>query len=210
MRTVYDVYDTTAWGAVAAVSLRRRAWLRGTSFMLEDQQWILNLPFVGDHLFGDKAESTFQKLKDSKLTVKSLALLAPGLLKPPPKQVRRVLKHPFVPMEQLARPPPSQNDDVLSTTKGAQKGELLPPSLTPSRQFDSRTSAKTSPPRHLSTPYPEIPTGGGGRISYFLPAWEAITSDRWVLEIVQRGCAIQFREKPPSFSQNFLRPSRRV
>nr|XP_014353641.1 PREDICTED: uncharacterized protein LOC102358470 [Latimeria chalumnae] len=37
----------------------------------------------------------------------------------------------------------------------------------------------------------------GGHLSAFFLAWEAITSDRWVLELIEKGYSIQFEGDPP-------------
>ena len=42
---------------------------------------------------------------------------------------------------------------------------------------------------------PEIPVGG--RLSHFLPEWQRITSDKWVLDLVEHGYKLEFLKKPP-------------
>ena len=42
---------------------------------------------------------------------------------------------------------------------------------------------------------PEIPVGG--RLSHFLHAWEKITTDKWVLDVVKHGYKLEFIQKPP-------------
>ena len=38
----------------------------------------------------------------------------------------------------------------------------------------------------------------GGRLNQFLDEWHKITADRWVLEIIQMGYALEFTQAPPS------------
>ena len=48
--------------------------------------------------------------------------------------------------------------------------------------------------RQKQVPRSDLPTGG--RISFFLKAWEKITSDVWTLSVVRSGYRIQFRVLP--------------
>ena len=41
---------------------------------------------------------------------------------------------------------------------------------------------------------PEIPVGG--RLTHFLTEWESITSDKWVLDLIQEGYKLEFIRKP--------------
>ncbi len=41
----------------------------------------------------------------------------------------------------------------------------------------------------------------GGRLSLFLSAWQKLTSDRWVLEVVSQGYSLPFRVEPPPLSR---------
>lgn len=38
----------------------------------------------------------------------------------------------------------------------------------------------------------------GGRLKKFLPQWEKISSDKFVLGVVDRGYTLEFSESPPS------------
>lgn len=42
---------------------------------------------------------------------------------------------------------------------------------------------------------PEIPVGG--RLTHFLTEWKSVTSDKWVLELIQDGYKLEFIQKPP-------------
>lgn len=37
----------------------------------------------------------------------------------------------------------------------------------------------------------------GGRLSHFLPQWQLITEDKWVLSVLRRGLGLHFQEVPP-------------
>ena len=37
----------------------------------------------------------------------------------------------------------------------------------------------------------------GGRLRHFLPKWEQITRDQWVLNIIKEGYKLEFIQKPP-------------
>ena len=43
--------------------------------------------------------------------------------------------------------------------------------------------------------FPEIPVGG--RLTHFLPEWEKITQENWVLSIIKEGYKLEFIQKPP-------------
>ena len=47
----------------------------------------------------------------------------------------------------------------------------------------------------VSTPKPHIPVGG--RLCHFLEEWKAITSDQWVLEVIEHGYSLEFMQQPP-------------
>ncbi|XP_064414828.1 uncharacterized protein LOC135357146 [Latimeria chalumnae] len=63
---------------------------------------------------------------------------------------------------------------------------------TPSRRFDARLERSANLPSLPPLVSSDLPTGG--RLSAFVPAWEAITTDQWVLEVVRNGYAIQFEK----------------
>ena len=48
---------------------------------------------------------------------------------------------------------------------------------------------------HFPTLLPHVPVGG--RITHFLGEWQVITSDKWVLFILQRSPELEFKELPP-------------
>ena len=45
----------------------------------------------------------------------------------------------------------------------------------------------------------------GGRLSHFLPFWQGITTDKWVLSVVQFGYQIDLLSPPPSMSPRYTR-----
>ena len=48
-----------------------------------------------------------------------------------------------------------------------------------------------------SIPFPHVPVGG--RLIHFIPQWQQITTDLWVLEIIGAGYALEFVQNPPPF-----------
>ena len=53
---------------------------------------------------------------------------------------------------------------------------------------------------------PDLPVGG--RLSHFVDKWRQVTTDKWVLEVVDRGLAIDLLETPPFQGILFTRSSR--
>lgn len=43
--------------------------------------------------------------------------------------------------------------------------------------------------------FPKIPVGG--RLTHFLPEWEKITQEKWVLSVIKEGYKLEFLQKPP-------------
>ena len=75
--------------------------------------------------------------------------------------------------------------------------------LTPSSVRGNPTPPISDDP--LLIPRPDLKVGA--RISYFLPQWEEVTSDTWVLGVVARGLPITFHQQPPLASRPiFERP----
>ena len=55
----------------------------------------------------------------------------------------------------------------------------------------------------VSTPVLKIPKKHipvGGRLSHFFKEWSGITQDAWVLEVVERGYALEFAAEPPPYT----------
>jgi hypothetical protein len=58
---------------------------------------------------------------------------------------------------------------------------------------------------------PQVPVAG--RLAHFLPFWHSVTSDRWVLEVVERGHSLEVVERGHSlellgFLRSALRPTK--
>ena len=53
-----------------------------------------------------------------------------------------------------------------------------------------------------NTDYPMV----GARLQDFTQMWTQITSDRWILEIIQRGYSLEFTSKPPPFKTMKITP----
>ena len=69
-----DTADSVARSRGTSVSMRRKAWLRGSGFSPDVQTTLLDLPFDGTRLFGAKTNAALERFKDSRATAKSLGL----------------------------------------------------------------------------------------------------------------------------------------
>ena len=98
------------------------------------------------------------------------------------------LSYPHEQAEAVTRPEAQTPEvEVVSTlTKDA-----LHPGVTEEGWESQMTSDRVS----IIAKSPEIPVGG--RLAHFLPEWEKITSDKWVLEVIREGYKLEFLEKPP-------------
>ena len=56
------------------VALHRHPWLHTTDFSGDVQANLMDMPFDGDHLFGEKANSALERFKESRVTAQSLDL----------------------------------------------------------------------------------------------------------------------------------------
>ncbi|XP_064412326.1 uncharacterized protein LOC135355709 [Latimeria chalumnae] len=99
----------------------------------------------------------------------------------------------------------SSGGTLPNQVKGLPRGGNLLDPGTPSHRFDTRSEHSANPPSLLPLVSSDLPTGG--RLSAFLPAWEAITTDQWVLEVIRSGYAIQFKESLPDSSPSLPRLS---
>ncbi|KAJ1135527.1 hypothetical protein NDU88_001966 [Pleurodeles waltl] len=73
-----DTTDSIARAMGTSVAMRRHAWLRSSGFSSDVQSTLMDLPFDGEKLFGDKADSALERFKDCRATAKSLGLQAPS------------------------------------------------------------------------------------------------------------------------------------
>lgn len=69
--------------------------------------------------------------------------------------------------------------------KGRGKGNIPRNSPSPNKQW-------------LAHPSPDYTTPVGGRLQQFLPIWQSITSDKWVLGIIQHGYCLELTSNPPN------------
>lgn len=85
--------------------------------------------------------------------------------------------------------------------------------------FVDVTLQRNSDSIHLPPSLPLTPVKVGGRISQFYSTWSAITTDKWVLDIVARGHVLEFtkfppnsppRGPPPSHLKELLAPFRNI
>lgn len=69
-----DSTDSLGKASSTSVAMRRYAWLRSTGFSGDVQSTLLDMPFDGRRLFGDKADSALKRFKESRATARSLGL----------------------------------------------------------------------------------------------------------------------------------------
>lgn len=60
-----DTADSVARIMGSSIASRRQAWLRSSNFSPDVQATLVDLPFDGSRLFGEKADSALQRFKDS-------------------------------------------------------------------------------------------------------------------------------------------------
>lgn len=119
---------------VSAISMQRASWLLLSGLSTEAQQLMQDLPFDGQALFAEQANSNLHGLKDSHTTLKTLRLYIPGparrQFKPqqpqgqgsqarqdlPHKKARGYKHHPSHP------PPPSAQP---GSTQNKQEGQVI-------------------------------------------------------------------------------------
>ncbi|KAJ1083122.1 hypothetical protein NDU88_003282 [Pleurodeles waltl] len=83
IRCGLDTTDSLGRLVASAVALRRYAWLRTSGFSGDVQQSLMDMPFDGTRLFGDKADLALKHFKDSRATARFLGqrlLLDPSSL----------------------------------------------------------------------------------------------------------------------------------
>ncbi|KAJ1198716.1 hypothetical protein NDU88_002555 [Pleurodeles waltl] len=78
IRCGLDTTDSLGRAISSSVALRRHAWLRSTGFSGDVQPNLMDMPFDGSRLFGEKADSALERFKDSRATARSLGLSAPA------------------------------------------------------------------------------------------------------------------------------------
>ena len=98
----------------------------------------------------------------------------------------RKLTVPLVFKEKMV--PSSQNlRDVSPKVTISLRKEIFPPEEGKQTDHDYKVSNIMK--------FPEIPVGG--RLTHFLPEWEKITQENWVLSIIKEGYKLEFIQKPP-------------
>ncbi|KAJ1087665.1 hypothetical protein NDU88_000832 [Pleurodeles waltl] len=74
IRCGLDTTDSLGRSVATTVALRRHAWLRTSGFSGDVQQSLMDMPFDGTRLFGDKADSALERFKESRATARALGL----------------------------------------------------------------------------------------------------------------------------------------
>ncbi|EMP39107.1 hypothetical protein UY3_03681 [Chelonia mydas] len=188
LQAASDAADAAALPMASANSMRRASWLASWLFLFglstEAQQPMQDLPFDGRVLFAEQTDSKLRGLKDSHSTLKTLGLYVPA---PARKQFK--LQQP---QGQGSQP---RQDQPHKRAKGYKHCPSHPPprSAQPgSTRNGQMVLFEGVPEGDLPdySPDPSFPVFSN-RLSLFLPAWTAITSDQWVLSSVEQGYTLQ-------------------
>ncbi|KAJ1173150.1 hypothetical protein NDU88_004991 [Pleurodeles waltl] len=165
------------------VALRCHAWSRTSVFWGDVQQSLMDMPFDGTHLFGDKPDSALERFKDSWATARSLGLSS--ATRPPQSAFRPFCGHK---RGALSRPLPSHPATHVGQPMHGEDAESY-----------VAVGQGTTAPAAVSKPSKSVPHSHpvGDRIRHHLPHWEHITTDGWVLQIIRKGYSLPFESAPP-------------
>ncbi|XP_072001164.1 uncharacterized protein [Engystomops pustulosus] len=156
--------------AALSNATRRALWLRQWSGDVRSKAKLCSLPFSGDFLFGPELDEILAKAADKKKGF-------PEAKQQPKKQIFQS----FRPTKEQPRFRSKQTwkQGYWNTAKGGKnKSFFLVPQINKRRNNDARV---------------------GGRLENFLPHWKNITSNRWVLSIIEDGYFIDFVSPPHRF-----------
>lgn len=122
----------------SSIVTRRQTWLRSSGLFPDVQATLLDLPFDGSKLFGEKADSALQRFKDSKATAKSLGLQTQsrGFGYRRNQGFGRSYFH------SLRQPQQQQQNPLYKSYRGKGRGRLRGAS----RQLSSSSSTSPTPP----------------------------------------------------------------
>ncbi|EMP25878.1 hypothetical protein UY3_17051 [Chelonia mydas] len=74
LQAASDTADSAARTMASAISMRRTSWLQLLGLLTEVQQLIQDLPFDGQARFAEQTDTKLHRLKDSRVTLKTLGL----------------------------------------------------------------------------------------------------------------------------------------
>lgn len=77
LQAALDAADSAARSMATAITMHRRSWLQSLGFPEEVQQTVQDFPFKRPLLFSEETDAKLHRLKDSKMTLKSLGLYTP-------------------------------------------------------------------------------------------------------------------------------------
>ena len=164
------------------------ACLWSAGFAGDVQASLIDMPFDGSRLFGDKADTVLERFKESWVRDRSLGLATASHLPQSSFRSHRAM---------------GEGTDLVHSTCRTLRAIRLPSLSWVPRSTcspDSRPHHPPQPPSPFSVPSSMHTHPVGSRIGHYLPRWQAITSDKWVLQIVQQGYALLFLEIPPPLS----------
>ncbi|XP_062834818.1 uncharacterized protein LOC134298444 [Anolis carolinensis] len=180
--------DTAGKMIAHTIAIRRHAWLRSSGLSSSSRQVIEDLPFDALGLFNSGTDYKLKSNHDFKV-------LASKCGDQPQAQRTRWFPHRF-----RRFPPQSFWYQSFKRSSGSNNQSHhqpgvpgltgVPDTILSSQNSLSATAVEPMPPPH--------PCAFTDRLAPFYNQWESITSDAWVLRIVQEGYALEFAELPPT------------
>ncbi|XP_029469843.1 lamina-associated polypeptide 2-like [Rhinatrema bivittatum] len=109
VRAAYDAFETSSRTAASGISARRWAWLKASDLRPEVQDKLVDLPCLGDNLFGTKVQDAVTQLREHSETLKQLSTLSHDApthpaRRPPRRDTRRPFFRPRRYYPQTSRP----------------------------------------------------------------------------------------------------------
>ena len=201
MASALESLTNSARGAVNTLVLLRSMLLSLTDYSKEKsvQSRLTALPFRGTLVFGEDFLALLKNLSADTLALKQSDQVLSG---PTPAKIPRVLVQP-PPIKAKRRPnlrgssPNHTNPSSPFEGAGAVRAKLppkagvVPSILAPLVSCNLPGLLWRAGDVAMLRPLPV-----GGRLSQFLPAWESLTSDQWILEIVREGYKLPFVTPP--------------
>ncbi|KAJ7344891.1 hypothetical protein JRQ81_000841 [Phrynocephalus forsythii] len=170
-----------------AIYLRRHAWLRTTNIPDDARNRIEDSPFDGEGLFAITTDESLDTLVKMRKTAKSITYSTVQPQGQYRRQQQNWQRQASLPQRRdLGRFRQNYQPYSYRENNHASSVVLNPPGAMTANQSRTFDSVPLLPP-HAS----DI------RLHPFLHRWSQITSDKWVLEIISQGYALEFSSLPP-------------
>nr|XP_025044280.1 uncharacterized protein LOC112547038 [Pelodiscus sinensis] len=196
LQIALDVTDTAIWAMATGIATRRASWLMAAGAPKELQNKVEDLPFVRKKLFATSTDNVLHSDKDSRTTLRTLGMYLPSS----PLSVGATI-HSKGDMTIHSRNVSSvlltnlDSDSVRSAS--ASSPIMRQPGRTPNSKFNSCVEDKNTS-SVLTVEEPTTTLLFHHRIKPYYHQWRDITSDHWVLEVINSGLTIPFVSIPPT------------